>query len=116
MQGFLITIIFILYLFNCAEINEDEPDLADYEKEHIDYLRKNAAECTLFLNRDTSFPLASPGKILLVGTGGTKTIKGGSGSGDVDPRYYTTIEEGLEKAGFKIVSKDWYSKYLKFKE
>ena len=115
-KGILLIFLYIIPLFNSYEVSDDEPELQDYEKEHIEYLRTNAAECTLFLNRDSSFPLEKPGKVLLIGSGGTKTLKGGTGSGDVESRYYTTIEEGLENAGFEIISKDWYEKYAKFKE
>ena len=85
--------------------------LANYEIEHINTLRKNAAECTLFLNKNNAFPISNPGKVLLVGSGARNTVKGGGGSGNVESRYYTTCEEGLEAAGFDIVSKDWLKKF-----
>ena len=90
--------------------------MALYEKEHIDILRKNAAECTLFLNRNDAFPISKPGKVLLIGSGARETIHGGGGSGETESRYYTTCEEGLEDAGFEIVSKDWFFKFAEYKK
>lgn len=82
-----------------------------YEKRHIEILRALAPECMVLLKSDGSFPLNEPGKIALYGCGGRRTIKGGTGSGDVDVRHFTTIEEGLESAGFTITSKGWLDAY-----
>ena len=112
----IIITLFLLSYILCREIDPDEPEMADYEIEHIDLLRKNAAECTLFLNKNNAFPISEPGKVLLIGSGARETLKGGGGSGDMESRYYTTCEEGLENAGFTIVTKDWFDKYQEFKK
>ena len=78
-------------------------------------MRNNSAECTLFLKKDSSFPLKSPGKVVLVGAGARGTTKGGTGSGNVESRYFTTCEQGLENSGFEIVSKEWLDKFPYFK-
>lgn len=85
--------------------------LYDYEKEHIDLVRKNAAECTLFLKRDASFPIAGPCRLALYGNGARNTIKGGTGSGDVDSRFFVNFEQGLADAGFDIITKEWLDAY-----
>ena len=87
-----------------------------YEKIHIKIMRQTSAECTLFLNKNDEFPIYKPCNVLLIGSGARNTIKGGLGSADTEPRYYTTCEEGLEKAGFKITTKEWLSKYPFLKE
>ena len=112
----IILLIFFISITLCREIDPDEPEMALYEKEHIDILRKNAAECTLFLNRNDAFPISKPGKVLLIGSGARETIHGGGGSGETESRYYTTCEEGLEDAGFEIVSKDWFFKFAEYKK
>ena len=81
--------------------------LNQYEIEHADIVRKLAAECTVLLNRDGTFPLSETGKIALYGSGARRTVKGGTGSGEVNSRYFVTVEEGLEKAGFEITTKPW---------
>ena len=88
-----------------------EEAVQPFEKEHIDLVRKTAPECALFLKRgDDTLPLA-PGKAALYGSGARKTIKGGTGSGDVNVRHFVTVEEGMERAGFEIVSKAWLDAY-----
>lgn len=88
-----------------------EETVQPFEKEHIDLVRKTALECALFLKReDDTLPLA-PGKAALYGSGARKTIKGGTGSGDVNVRHFVTVEEGMERAGFEIVSKAWLDAY-----
>ena len=93
---------------------EEDIELQPYEKQHIDFLKENSAECTLFLNRNEAFPLSTPCKLVLVGAGARETLKGGTGSGEVESRFITTCEKGLEAAGFEIVSKDWLDKFPQF--
>ena len=86
-------------------------------KKDLEYLQKASSECTLFLNKNNEFPITNPCKVLLIGSGARHTKKGGLGSGDVDTNY-TTIEEGLEKAGFNLssISKKWFDDYITIKE
>ena len=87
-----------------------------YEEKHIKILRKTASECTLFLQKNEEFPISQPCNVLLIGSGARNTQRGGLGSGDTDPRNYTTCEEGLENSGFVITSKKWLDQYPKEKE
>ena len=82
-----------------------------YEIEHIERVRKITPECMVLLKSNGSFPLNAPGKIAIYGNAARKTIKGGTGSGDVNVRHYVGIEEGLENAGFTITSKAWLDGY-----
>ena len=106
----------ILHLSILFIISQCDIPIQQYEIKHIEVMRNNSAECTLFLKKDSSFPLKKPGKVVLIGAGARETTKGGTGSGDVNSRYFTTCEEGLENAGFEIVSKDWLDEFPKFKE
>ena len=90
--------------------------MEEYEKKHIEYLRQTASECTLFLNKNEEFPIEKPCSVLLIGSGARDTSKGGLGSGDVESRYFTTCEQGLENAGFTITTKKWLDEYPKLKE
>ena len=112
MKSQIILIIVILFVFTLS----DDLPLQVYEKKHIEVMRNNSAECTLFLKKDSSFPLKAPGKVVLVGAGARGTTKGGTGSGDVESRYFTTCEKGLEDAGFEIVSKEWLDNFPEFKQ
>ncbi len=78
-----------------------------YEQEHLDFVKKTAAEGTLFFKRNNEFPLAGPCKIAAYGNGVRRTIKGGTGSGEVNSRFAVNIEQGLEEAGFTLSTKYW---------
>ena len=111
--------IFFLFFFlisNLKCIEEDFPEMADYEKNHINFLRESASECTLFLNKNDEFPIEKPCSVLLIGSGARNTLKGGLGSGEVETRYFTTCEQGLENSGFTVTTKYWLDEYPKFKE
>ena len=85
--------------------------MKDYEKEHQEFLRRYGAECTVLLKTDGAFPLDGPCKIALYGSGARRTLKGGTGSGEVNSRVFVTAEKGLEAAGFCITSKFWLDRY-----
>lgn len=103
--------------------------LNEYEIRHNAYLRENGAECAVLLKKDGNFPLRetedskgqSTGhykehnarKIALYGSGVRYTIKGGTGSGEVNSRFYVTVEEGFKNAGFTITSGSWLDGYDK---
>lgn len=88
-----------------------EPKMSPREKDHIRRLRDVLPECAVLLRRNGDFPLAEPGKIALYGSGVRHTIKGGTGSGEVNSRYFITVEQGFEQAGFTITSKAWLDGY-----
>ena len=87
--------------------------MQQYEMEHLNYVNENAAECTVLLKTNGKFPLDRPGKLAAFGSGIRYTIKGGTGSGEVNSRCSYTIEQGLEKAGFEITTKKWLDEYDK---
>ena len=82
-----------------------------YEKEHNEILRRCGAECAVLLRSNGAFPLREPGDLALYGSGARRTIKGGTGSGEVNSRHFVTAEEGLDAAGFNITSKSWMISY-----
>ena len=47
----------------------------------------------------------------LYGSGARRTVKGGTGSGEVNSRIFVSAEEGLEAAGFRITTKAWLDRY-----
>lgn len=78
---------------------------------HKQLLRGSAAECSLILKKDGKFPLSAPCKIALYGSGARQTVKGGTGSGDVNCYEYNSIEKALEIAGFTVTTKAWLDGY-----
>ncbi|MBO6215536.1 MAG: glycoside hydrolase family 3 C-terminal domain-containing protein, partial [Lachnospiraceae bacterium] len=85
--------------------------IAEYEREHINYLRAHLAECTVLLKSNGDFPIESPCEIALYGSGARRTVKGGTGSGEVNSRSYETVERALKRAGFTITTSDWLDAY-----
>ncbi|KAL6625988.1 beta-glucosidase [Neocallimastix californiae] len=95
-------IVFSLLVYNLA--------LANPIKKKYSYL----SECTVLLRKNGDFPIdKSMKQIYLYGNGVRKTIKGGTGSGDVNSRSFDTIEQAFTKAGFEILSKDYLDEYDK---
>ena len=69
-----------------------------------------AAESIVLLENDGVLPLV-PCPVALYGAGAAYTIKGGSGSGEVNVRHAVSALEGLENAGYTILTKDWINRY-----
>ncbi len=86
-------------------------ELFDHEKKHLQYLRSHLAECTVLLKSNGDFPLEEPCKIAAYGPGVRGTIKGGTGSGEVNSRYFVNVEQGMEDAGFTVTTKSWMAAY-----
>ena len=83
----------------------------DYEIQHLQQLRPHLADCTVLLKTDGAFPLSAPCRIAAYGNGVRHTIKGGTGSGEVNSRSFVTAEEGLTRAGFTVTSGRWLDGY-----
>ena len=86
-----------------------------YEKDNIERLRPYLAECTVLLKKNGAFPLDAPCRIAAFGSGVRDTVKGGTGSGEVNSRYFVNIEEGLKGAGFNLVNPYWSDMYEIFR-
>lgn len=87
--------------------------LNDYEMEHVQILREHLSECTVLLKSNGDFPIETAGEIALYGNGARNTIKGGTGSGEVNSRYSVSVEQGLKDAGFKVTTAEWMDGYDK---
>lgn len=86
-------------------------EIQTFEKEHIAAVRALSPECMVLLKNEGVLPLGKAGKVALYGGGARRTIKGGTGSGDVNVRHFVTVEEGMENAGFEITTKAWMDAY-----
>lgn len=76
-------------------------------------LSEKAAEegIVLLKNDKKTLPLNISTKIGLYGAGAGKTVKGGTGSGDVNNRSNISIYQGLKENGIQIVSEKWLANY-----
>ena len=86
------------------------PEESRREKEHRALARKATADGIVLLKNDGALPLKTR-TVALYGPGSRKTVKGGSGSGDVHERYSVTIEEGLKNAGFTFPTTLWMERF-----
>lgn len=85
--------------------------LQQYEIDHYNQVRDISSECMVMLKSDGSFPLKKTEELALYGSGARHTLRHGSGGGIVEVRDFTTIEQGLDKAGFHLTTRDWLDAY-----
>ena len=69
-----------------------------------------ATEGMVLLENDGTLPV-QPCRIALYGAGAQYTLRGGSGSGEVNVRHTVSVYEGLKDAGFEIATDDWLERY-----
>lgn len=85
---------------------------AEYEFRHRKLARQAAAEGMVLLkNEKQLLPLEEGKKLALFGAGAVQTIKGGTGSGDVNERESISVYEGLVNAGYQITTEEWLKEY-----
>ena len=85
-------------------------DANQREKDNLTVAYQAACEGMVLLKNDGTLPFAAK-KVALYGPGASRTIKGGTGSGEVNERHSVTILEGLEDRGFEIATKGWIADY-----
>ncbi len=87
------------------------PEISEREKRNMERSRKIASQGMVLLLNRGALPIEKPGKIALFGSGARWTVKGGTGSGDVNSRFVANVEKGLEEAGFTVTTKSWLDRY-----
>ena len=80
------------------------------ERENLAVAYQAACEAMVLLKNDGTLPLKTK-NVALYGPGASMTIKGGTGSGEVNERHSVTILEGLQNRGFEITTQDWIDEY-----
>ena len=81
--------------------------LSGREQRHCGLARRAAAEGMVLLKNEGILPLAAEHPVALLGGGAVRTVKGGTGSGDVNNRESISVYQGMKDAGAVITSKDW---------
>lgn len=82
------------------------PEVEQREIDHMNLSRSLGGECVVLLENDGTLPIGV-GKVALFGNGVRKTVKGGTGSGDVNTRSNVNVEQGFINAGFTVTSTNW---------
>lgn len=87
------------------------PDETERERRNKGIASLAAVEGIVLLKNEGLLPLSVERPIALYGAGASKTVKGGTGSGDVNERGSVSIFQGLKNAGFVITSERWIEDY-----
>ena len=87
-------------------------DVSEREKQNLEVAYRAACESMVLLKNENVLPLKTK-KVALYGAGVTRTIKGGTGSGEVNERHSVTILEGMENRGFEVATRQWLDDYEK---
>ena len=76
------------------------------ETDSLKIAYRAACEGMVLLKNDGALPFSTK-KVALYGPGASMTIKGGTGSGEVNERHSVTILEGMLDRGFEVTTKKW---------
>ena len=88
------------------------PQVSEREKRNMERSRRIAGQGMVLLKNEGVLPLKSEIKsIAIFGNGARRTIKGGTGSGDVNSRFVVSIEQGLSEGGYAVTTKEWLDRY-----
>lgn len=87
-------------------------EIRDFEDDNAKIARNIATEAIVLLKNDGVLPLNPRSNIALYGEGAACTVKGGTGSGEVNSRYSISILQGLRNAGFNITTDLWLNDYM----
>ena len=90
-----------------------EPNQRELDNLQIAYAA--ACESIVLLKNDGALPFSHK-TVALYGAGATMTIKGGTGSGEVNERHCVTILEGLENRGFTVTTHKWLDSFAAYYE
>ena len=85
-------------------------EMSQREKDNLAVAYQAACEGMVLLKNDGSLPFRTK-RVALYGPGASMTIKGGTGSGEVNERHSVTILEGMEDRGYTIASRQWLEDY-----
>ena len=65
----------------------------------------------LLQNKNATLPMAKEGSVAIFGTGAQRTVKGGTGSGDVNQRETVSVAEGFKNAGYTVTTQAYIDAY-----
>lgn len=95
-------------------VGTTSPEITEREIRNASLARRAAAEGFVLLKNEEHFlPLEKGTALGLYGAGAVRTVKGGTGSGDVNNRTNINIYQGLKNGGFQITepSAAWLTDY-----
>lgn len=91
-----------------------ESEISQRELENRELAKQAAEEAIVLLqNKNDILPLKNK-TVALYGSGAFATVKGGTGSGDVNQRNVVNILDGLEQHEFEITTKSWLARLKRY--
>ena len=87
------------------------PEISEREARNMARARKIASQGMVLLENNAALPFEGVKTIAAFGSGIRRTVKGGTGSGDVNSRSVVNVEQGLLEAGYTLTSTPWLDKY-----
>lgn len=103
-------VVMAMVVSSCMSVNaaSTSNEVSEREERNAELSMNLATQGMVLLeNRDSVLPIAQEGTVALFGGGAVQTVKGGTGSGDVNQRYTVSVWEGLQNAGYSISSEAW---------
>lgn len=88
-----------------------ETKISGRETDNRKVAREAAAEGIVLLKNEDVLPLKKGTKTALYGGGAVRTVKGGTGSGDVNEREVVSIYQGFLDAGIEITNRGWLDSF-----
>ncbi len=88
-------------------------DATQRELDNVAIAYEAACESMVLLKNEGCLPFKT-NKIALYGAGAERTIKGGTGSGEVNERHSVSIAQGLADRGIEITTGSWLKGYEQF--
>ncbi len=95
----------------CTYSGSLSPEVTSRERENRVIARQAAAAGFVLLKNEGVLPLKQGQMVSLWGGGAVKTIKGGTGSGDVNEREVVGIYQGLRNAGIPLSNRSWLDSF-----
>lgn len=87
------------------------PDITPRERTNMERARSIASQGMVLLQNRGALPFEGVRTIAAFGSGVRRTIKGGTGSGDVNSRTVVNVEQGLVEAGYALTSGKWLDRH-----
>ena len=106
----ILSLVMVFSLFGTAFAAHVTDEVTDLEEANSDIAEQIAEETYVLLENNGVLPIAKSGSIALFGSAAETTIKGGTGSGDVNQRKSDNIGEAFEAAGYEIANTTWFQK------
>lgn len=91
-------------------------EVTERENRNLEIAYKAATEAIVMLKNENNTLPFKEAKVALYGNGATMTIKGGTGSGEVNERHSVSIFEGFENREIEITNKELNLNYMKYYE